>query len=594
MRKVAIGVQSFEALREGDFFYVDKTDFIRQWYENGDEVTLITRPRRFGKTLTLRMMECFFSTAYQGRGDLFNGLEISGYPKMMELQGTVPVIFISLLSVSASTYSGFLLKLRSAITKLYKLHAYLLTSDVLDQMDRAFFEGMLERCVECPNPIKEKEAFEKYEQCIVDSVYCLSEWLYQYYHKKVFVFIDEYDTPVQTAYFNHYHDEAITLLRCFFATSLKDNVYLSRTLMTGITMIAKESLFTDMNQLRECTIMDEPYADAFGFTQEEMATILEEYGIRDRETEIRSWYDGYNIGKTSGIYNPWTILQVLIEPQRELEDFWNQTGGVRLIDDLVRHAHSEFHETLQALLQNGFAETKVSKALVFPQLKGNTGVLWSLLLQAGYIKPAAATIKAMESVDNSQIGRRKAELKVVPISFVNDETRLCMLDMIERWYQSDGQRDEMALFVDALLAGDLEKINETLSKVVAICVSSFDSGVKPTKKNNHPENFFHGLTTGMVASLLGRYDVTSNGEAGSGRFDLCLEPIECAYGDAIIIEFKVFSAREGDKTIEDTAKRAKQQIIDHGYDEKLKSRGFSDDEIRKYGFGFRGKKVRVV
>ena len=570
MRTVGIGIQSFEEMRRDKRqFYVDKTDFLRDWYYKNDSVTLITRPRRFGKTLTMDMVNCFFSMAYEGRTELFQDLNVSKDKDLMNLQGTLPVISLSFASVKAKSFHEFLISITGIYAGLFSKFSYLADSPSLTKEDRELFAEIRKKNKKIPNDENELLA---YEERITSGLQWLSEWLYSHHKKKVIILLDEYDKPLQEAFMHHYYDECISVIRTLFLKTFKENEYLSRGIITGITRITKESLFSDLNNLVVCSVLSGGYDTVFGFTSDEMEKIITEFELENSREVLRAWYDGFTIGKETDIYNPWSVINYLANRHAEPRDYWAQSGGVGLLDQIVRRGKPQLQDQFQVLLRGGCIAPEITEDLAFPDLYQDDRAVWSLLVSAGYLKPQ---------------GEKK-------LTFTNYEAKQSLEKMVRNWFFL-GSEDYIGNFVKAMLSGSLSQMNEEFSKIVLICASSFDSGIKPSLGSTQPENYFHGLATGLLVGLLGKYDLTSNSESGLGRYDLVLEPVDRkAHPYAYILEFKVFSQEEGDKTIADTAKRAKRQIEEKKYDTKLLSRGFGKGEILKFGVGFRGKEALIV
>lgn len=595
MRIVGRGIQEFEKIRGNDQFYVDKTGFIADWYRSNDDITLITRPRRFGKTLTIDMLNCFFSTTHADRADLFEGLAISLDRQMMSLQGMVPTIKISFAGIKGETFRGFLMDMAGRIAMLLDRYRYLLEADVLDDDEKKAFAEMVRVVPDIPDPDADPKGYEKYLFRLTHVFHILSGWLFRYHGKKVYIFMDEYDTPIQAAYMNHYYDEAIAVMREMFSETFKENGHLGRAVITGITRIAKESLFSDMNNLAVCSVLSGGYDKAFGFTQGEMEKILEEYGLTGKRDLVRFWYDGFTVGEETGIYNPWSIVNYLSNRTRPPQDYWAQSGGVGLIDHLVRRGSAPLKEGFETLLGGGTISREISEDLIFPMLDVDENAVWSLLIAAGYVRPG--------------IGDGGHASSDTELCLTNHETQLSLSKMVKAWFNTRSG-NHMNAFARAFLADDLWEMNEAMRQVVVNCASSFDSGVRPSKGTVRPENFFHALTLGMLTCLSGDFRVTSNRESGFGRYDVSVEPLNAGPypGDpknlqeimaarrifAAVLEFKVFDAENGDKELGDTARRARKQIDEKSYDSDLLSRGIPSDAIRRYGFGFRGKEVVIV
>lgn len=407
MRVAGIGIQDFEKIRRGNQFYVDKTDFIAAWYRGNDDVTLITRPRRFGKTLTMDMLDCFFSTAHAGRADLFAGLAISQDAEMMELQGTVPTIWLSFSSVKADSFYGFLLAITGRIGRLLGHYRYLLQGDVLTQEEKELFQEMAKLIPEIPDREREEGKYQAFLFKLTHILQFLSRWLQAYHGKKPYIFLDEYDTPIQAAYLNHYYDEAISIMREMFSETFKENEFLDRAVITGITRIAKESLFSGMNNLAVCSVMSEKYGRVFGFTREEMDDILLEYGLTDQKNLVRFWYDGFTFGGVTEIYNPWSVINYLSHRNSPPSDYWSQSGGLGLVDHLLKKGGSALKEGFETLLGGGVIEKPVREDLIFPQLDGDENAVWSLLIAAGYLKPVPPIAAGTVATGRPVTGERK-------------------------------------------------------------------------------------------------------------------------------------------------------------------------------------------
>lgn len=587
MRTVGLGIQEFEKVRRNNQFYVDKTELITQWYRGNDDITLITRPRRFGKTLTIDMLRCFFSTTYSGRADLFEGLAVSRDRDLMSMQGTVPTITVSFSGVKGESFIDFLTGLAGRIAQLFSQYTWLLEENALSKREKRLFWDLSSPVPEIPDREKEEKEYAGYLYKLTHSIQYLSDWLMRCHQKKVYIFMDEYDTPIQSAWLCHYYPEAIGILRELFSATFKDNRFLDRAVITGITRIAKESLFSEMNNLAVCSVISGGYDRSFGFTQDEMDSILKEYELEDKRELLRFWYDGFSIGREKDIYNPWSVINYLSKRQNPPEDYWAQSGGMGLVDRLLRKGGTALKEGFEVLMSGGVIEKNVREDLTFPRLEGDENAVWSLLIAAGYIKPVFR--KENPSGNGASSLRAKTGL-----TLTNHESLVCLHDLVNSWFET-ASGNYMERFADALRTGDLREMNTQMQQVVIQSASGFDSGTKPAGGRTQPENFFHGLTLGMLTCLAGDYHVSSNRESGFGRYDITLEPLERSrIPDAVILEFKVYSTEKGDRSLEDTARRARRQIEEKKYDTELLSKGFSPREIRKYGFGFRGKEVMII
>ena len=556
---ISLGNTAFASIREANSFYIDKTDFIRQWWESQDVATLITRPRRFGKSLNLNMLECFFSEKYRGEGELFRGLSIWNHEKYREIQGTYPVILFSFADIKGQTFTSAREAICQVIQDLYAEFGFLKESERLSQEEKDYFSLVAPTMSDAVAAMSLKR---------------LSMCLHSYYGKKVLIFLDEYDTPLQEAYMYGFWDELTGFMRGLFNSTFKTNPYLERALLTGITRVSKESIFSDLNNLTVITTTSEQYADCFGFTETEVFDALEKYGMSDRQIEVQTWYDGFSFGNKKDIYNPWSITCFLKE--KKLRPYWANTSSNQLVGKLVREGSAQIKMVMEDLLAGKSFQTEIDEEIIFEQLQRKKGAIWSLFLAGGYLK-------VVKSEFDISSGRYSYEL-----ALTNQEVKMLFEDMVEGWFS-----DETVPYNDflkAFLAKDLDYMNEYMNRVAEATFSTFDTGRNPSDDTN-PERFYHGFVLGLIVELAGKYRVTSNRESGFGRYDVMLEPLEKTK-DAFVLEFKVFNPRK-EKTLEDTVANALQQINEKDYDCELLSRGIQKENIFHYGFAFEGKKVLI-
>ena len=561
-RKIAIGIQQFDTLRENNYFYIDKTDFIREWWESGDAVTLITRPRRFGKTLNMSMLEQFFSVKYADYKHLFQGLDIWKEEKYRTLQGTYPVISLSFANVKEKDYKMARKKICQLLTKLYADHSYLLESGLLYETDVAFFKRVSEDMDDSDASL---------------ALYQLSDYLCRYYGKKVIILLDEYDTPMQEAYVNGYWEELVGFSRSMFNAAFKTNPWLERAMMTGITRVSKESIFSDLNNLKVVTTTSDEYATSFGFTEKEVFEALEECHLSEEREQVKHWYDGFMFGTHSDIYNPWSILNFL--DTRRYTTYWANTSSNSMIGKLLREGNRQIKEKFERLLCGESIKSPIDEQIVYNQLDGNERAVWSLLLASGYLK-----VLSYEQYSEIPEGNQPQ----YELSITNLEVKLMFRNMIGQWFSA--AESDYNDFVKALLLGDVDAMNEYMNRVALLTFSSFDTGKHPSGKSE-PERFYHGFVLGLMVNLQNRYYITSNRESGFGRYDIMLEP-KNETDDAIIIEFKVYNSRR-EQSLQDTVQHALEQIKEKKYETELLDRGISKERIRRYGFAFCGKEVLI-
>ena len=558
---VSIGNQSFESIREKDNFYVDKTLFIREWWDSDDAVTLITRPRRFGKTLNMSMLECFFSNKYKDRGDLFKGLEIWKDEKYRELQGTYPVIFLSFASIKQVRYDETVIKIKDELIRMYNEYDYIMKSGIYNANEKMQYQSV---CVGMSDTVAQ-EALKN-----------LSNYLSRYYGKKVIILLDEYDTPMQEAYVNGYWEELVGFTRSLFNSTFKTNPYLERAIMTGITRVSKESIFSDLNNLKVITVTSDEYSSCFGFTEDEVFAALEEQGLSSEKEKVKLWYDGFTFGESRDIYNPWSIINFLDE--KKYKTYWADSSSNGLVNELIRTGSAEIKKTMETLMAGGIVEKNIDEQIVFEQLKTNKDAVWSLLLASGYLRVEAFRTEG------------RLNKKIYSLKLTNYEVEQMFGTMIERWFGgADVPYNE---FISAMISGDLESMNEYMNRVTRGVISYFDTGKTPS--DEEPERFYHGLVLGLMVDQVDNYILNSNRESGYGRYDIMLEPIDKTNEKypGIVIEFKVINPRK-ENTLEETVASALEQIEEKNYDAELIKRGVKEENIHHYGFAFKGKEVLI-
>ena len=563
-RTVSIGTQDFEKMIQRNCFYVDKTGFIKEWWESEDEVTLITRPRRFGKTLNMSMLNCFFSNKYADRGELFEKLEIWKDGKYREIQGTYPVIFMSFAEIKQNNYNDAVEKIKRIICEVCQQFDFLKNWDGLTETEKKNISNI---------------SYDMSDVMAQDLIKNMSNYLSRYYGKKVIILLDEYDTPMQEAYVNGYWEELVAFTRSLFNSTFKTNPYLERAIMTGITRVSKESIFSDLNNLKVITVTSEEYSKCFGFTEKEVFDALDEQGLSDEKEKVKLWYDGFTFGKSKDIYNPWSIINFLDE--KNYKTYWADSSSNGLINSLVKTGSSYIKMMVEELINGSTINVPIDEQIVFSELDYSEDAVWSLMLASGYLKVVSSEeLNLIRESDNEY-----------ELALTNREILFMFKKMILRWFSP--AKNETNEFIKALITGDIESMNEYMNDVALRTFSSFDSG-KHTSEKKAPENFFHGFVLGLMVDQSENYIITSNRESGFGRYDIMLEPKDkqTQKYPGIVIEFKVINPRK-ENSLEETVEAALKQIEEKNYDAELINRGVNKENIHHYGFAFKGKEVLI-
>ena len=541
MKRLAIGLSDFKHLIEEDFYYFDKTKFIEEIIEDGSQVKLFARPRRFGKTLNMSMLKYFFDIKNREENkEVFKDLYIEKTDAFKE-QGQYPVIFLSLKDLKALTWEQMEKAIKSAISRLFSEYKYLLND--LDKFDTLTFENILLKNTELED-LKEALKF-------------LTRILYEKYNKKVVVLIDEYDSPLVSAYINGHYEKAKDFFKTFYSTVLKDNSYLQMGVLTGIIRVIKAGIFSDLNNLRTYTILSDVYTDSYGLTEEEVEKSLKYYGIEQEISNVKDWYDGYRFGD-SEVYNPWSILNFL--DFKELRAYWVDTSGNDLIKDVLKNITKNTIEALERLFNGEGLKQNISGTSDLSKLLSEDE-LWELMLFSGYL-----TVE------------EKIDQKNYVLRLPNKEIKELFRDtFLEKYF---GRGSKLLYLMEALTENRIDEYEERLQEILLTSVSYND-----TKKGN--EAFYHGLIMGMGLYLEGEYITKSNIESGLGRYDFVIEP-KNKTKRAYIMEFK---ATDSVENLEEVSKEALEQIENKKYDVSLKQNGIKD--ITYMGIAFYGKQIKI-
>ncbi|MCX6990917.1 MAG: AAA family ATPase [Chlamydiae bacterium] len=551
-KKLPIGISDFKELIDSGCTYIDKTLLIQEVIEKGTKVALIPRMRRFGKTLNLSMLQYFFEKREEDTSYLFKNLNIWKDEKYREMQGQFPVIFISLKDVKYLTWEETFQAMKELVSQEFKRHRYLAEGSLLFPDEKEDYQKIIRK--------------EADLSLLAVSLLRLTEWLYRYHKKNVIVLIDEYDAPAHAAYVGKYYETFITFLRNWLSGGLKDNVYLERGVLTGILRIAKESIFSGLNNISTFTVIHETFSDKFGLLESEVTKLLQDYGMQSKLSEIRSWYDGYRIGSCEGIYNPWSVLKC-IEANGALSPYWVNTSDNALMKQLITQGSEDLKADIEDLLKGKTIEKTIEEGIIFPDLENSPNAIWSLLLYSGYL-----TIDATPSYG-------------IPcrLRIPNIEVAELYKSVILDWFRKSINENKYKLLLSSLITGDIDTFSQIFREFLLSSVSVFDVPAEESEK------IYHAFILGMLIGLKDTYEVKSNRESGLGRYDVMLIP-KNPKDLGIIMEFKKISPFE--KTdLETAVNSALKQIEDRHYAQELLDRGV--DRILYLGLAFEGKNVLI-
>ena len=548
MRKkaVPVGIEDFERIINEDYYYVDKTQLIEELLINRAPVTLFTRPRRFGKTLNMSMIKYFFDVKNKEENKkLFENLKISNSEYMSE-QGKYPVIFISLKDLKGNSWEECLKRLKLFIFDLYAEFEYI--REKMNEWDKRKFEKVL---------------YEQEDADYIMSLKFLSDSLYKYYGEKVIILIDEYDAPIINAFDKGYYNEAINFFQTFYSSALKTNNSLKYGILTGITRIIKEGIFSGLNNLKVDTILNKKYSEYFGLLESEVVEMLDYFGMKYKIEEVKEWYNGYIFGE-SEVYNPWSIVNYVRE--KEIKAYWANVSGNTLLENMLNYAGESVYEDLKRFTDGESIEKYISDGTTIKSLLSNDDEIWQLLLYSGYL-----------TKDEKQ--EKESDSNVYNLKIPNKEIRKYFGNMfLNRFFGTEVKTD---ILLKALEGGDIKKFEETLGEIMINMLSHFDL-------DKEMEKIYQVFMIGLVGFLMGKYEIISNDESGYGRYDLAMIPIK-SNEKAYLMEFKISKTKKG---MEESAEKALKQIDEKKYDTKLKARGIKN--ILKIGIAFYGKEVKVV
>ncbi|HBJ1651629.1 AAA family ATPase [Clostridium botulinum] len=555
-KNIQVGASDFREIIKENYYFVDKSLLIKEFLENSAKVILTPRPRRFGKTLNMSMLKYFFDIENKDENkDLFKGLEIENEEEIMKKQGAYPVIFLTFKNEKHLSFENFQDGIKSVMYNIYMDHYYLLESEKLSQFDKERFKEILDR----------KGSIVEFSEALSN----LMRYLNKHYNKKVIVLIDEYDVPIQESYLRGYYEEAIVLIRNILTAALKDNVYLEKSLVTGILRVAKESIFSGLNNIEVDSILGIDFNDKFGFTEEQVINLLEYYNLSEKIDEVKKWYNGYIFGGKI-IYNPWSVLNYIKNNEIGFMPYWINSSSNDLIKRLLSNGNEDTKKNLEELIQGNSIKKIVDDHVVMKDVEDDEENLWGFLTLSGYLKPVKK-----ELID----GELECELKIP-----NNEVLIFYRKLIKKWFKESLTSKKYAIMLNALVTGDVETFGGFFKNFVLNNISYFDVS------GEEPEKVYHAFVLGMIVSLSDKYEVKSNKESGYGRYDVMLIPKDTSKL-GIIMEFKKIDDFIS-KSIEKGIEEALNQIEENKYEAELKERNISN--ILKLAIVFKGKKIEVV
>ena len=554
-QQIAIGHHDFERIINEGICYVDKSFFIQRILENKNTVFLFPRPRRFGKTLNMMLLRRYFEISETSKAPLFEGLKIKEWGQFDQHLGKYPLIWLSFKDIKQQnwhdSYASILLLLQSE----YGRHRYLETSTRLNVNDKNYVKSILNR----------EASVSDYQLSILK----LCEFLYLHHGVKPMLLIDEYDTPINNSYICNFYEECIGFIRLLYSNCLKDNDFLERAILTGIYRVAKESIFSGLNNLKVSTLIDDEFADCFGFTPEEVYQLLEEHYALDNEEAITRWYNGYIFGKEQVIYNPWSILSYLENTQRELKPYWVNTSSNDIIKKMIVEGDANIKQEIEVLLTGGTLRKSISEDVVFGNIQETPDALWNFFLFSGYLK-----VKNKVFNDEVQEGDF-----LIP----NIEIKTIFKDSILYWFSKSQTYNSFNVVLENLKKGRIKDFSKYFGDFIRQTCSYYDFA------DREPERIYHALVLGMMVQLQSDYRITSNRESGYGRYDVILHPLKVGL-PAFVFEFKKFD-EEDEESIQDTLIAAMKQMRENEYASNLQQEGHTN--IHLIAIAFKGKEVKM-
>ncbi len=556
MQKIPIGISDFKELRENNFFYIDKSLFIKEIIDSSPKILLITRPRRFGKTLNLSTLRYFFEKTAASNVNLFKDLAIFKQGDFyIKQQGSYPVIFLTFKDVKETNWEHSYKKMRELIQREYQRHQAILNANILDKNDVKYYNSILDLAADQTD----------YENSLKN----LTIYLERYYHNRVILLIDEYDTPIQAGYINNHYEDNVNFIRNLLSAALKDNAFVEKGVLTGILRLAKESIFSGLNNLGVYTLLSSEFEDKFGITEIELAQALQAYQLTVDLVDMQNWYNGYRFGNTV-IYNPWSILNYMNSKDRKFIPYWINTADNALVEKLLTNNYQNLNTELETLISGKVLSKKIDESIVYADVGVNEDILWSFLLFSGYLK------FVREWTMNSD------ETRMYDLAIPNREVRMMYRSFVERWFVERIDSETQRLMLKSLVKGDIETFEAVFQETVLKIFSYHDFG-------HESEKVYQAFVIGLLVWLSDTHDIKSNRESGYGRYDVMLIPKDKS-NLGIIIEFKKINMRKNE-TLEQAIAIAKQQIETQKYANELESLGIH--KIKKLVIVFDGKRVNV-